>query len=112
MKLITAVVRPEKFSDVKDALESYGVQGMTVLTVHGYGRQRGHREVYRGAEYTVDLLEKVRIETVAEDGEVQDLVDVIVTSARTGEPGDGKVWVTPVENTVRVSTGELGDVAL
>ncbi|GAA2509230.1 MAG: P-II family nitrogen regulator [Kocuria sp.] len=112
MKLITAVVRPEKFSDVKDALESYGVQGMTVLTVHGYGRQRGHREVYRGAEYTVDLLEKVRIETVVEDGEVQDLVDVIVTSARTGEPGDGKVWVTPVENTVRVSTGELGDVAL
>lgn len=112
MKLITAVVRPEKFSDVKDALESYGVQGMTVLTVHGYGRQRGHREVYRGAEYTVDLLEKVRIETVVEDGEVQDLVDVIITSARTGEPGDGKVWVTPVENTVRVSTGELGDVAL
>lgn len=112
MKLITAVVRPEKFSDVKDALESYGVQGMTVLTVHGYGRQRGHREVYRGAEYTVDLLEKVRIEMVVEDGEVQDLVDVIVTSARTGEPGDGKVWVTPVENTVRVSTGELGDVAL
>ncbi|QMS57377.1 P-II family nitrogen regulator [Glutamicibacter protophormiae] len=112
MKLITAVVRPEKFSDVKDALESYGVQGMTVLTVHGYGRQRGHREVYRGAEYTVDLLEKVRIETVVEDGEVQDLVDVIVASARTGEPGDGKVWVTPVENTVRVSTGELGDVAL
>lgn len=112
MKLITAVVRPEKFSDVKDALESYGVQGMTVLTVHGYGRQRGHREVYRGAEYTVDLLEKVRIEMVVEDGEVQDLVDVIVTSARTGEPGDGKVWVTAVENTVRVSTGELGDVAL
>jgi len=112
VKLITAVVRPEKFSDVKDALESYGVQGMTVLTVHGYGRQRGHREVYRGAEYTVDLLEKVRIETVVEDGEVQDLVDVIVTSARTGEPGDGKVWVTAVENTVRVSTGELGDVAL
>ncbi|MEX5308401.1 P-II family nitrogen regulator [Kocuria sp. CPCC 205297] len=112
MKLITAVVRPEKFSDVKDALESYGVQGMTVLTVHGYGRQRGHREVYRGAEYTVDLLEKVRIETVVEDGEVQDLVGVIVTSARTGEPGDGKVWVTAVENTVRVSTGELGDVAL
>lgn len=112
MKLITAVVRPEKFSDVKDALESYGVQGMTVLTVHGYGRQRGHREVYRGAEYTVDLLEKVRIETVVEDGEVQDLVDVIVTSARTGEPGDGKVWVTAVENTVRVSTGELGNVAL
>nr|WP_241180835.1 P-II family nitrogen regulator [Kocuria indica] len=110
--MITAVVRPEKFSDVKDALESYGVQGMTVLTVHGYGRQRGHREVYRGAEYTVDLLEKVRIETVVEDGEVQDLVDVIVTSARTGEPGDGKVWVTAVENTVRVSTGELGDVAL
>ena len=112
MKLITAVVRPEKFSDVKDALESYGVQGMTMLTVHGYGRQRGHREVYRGAEYTVDLLEKVRIETVVEDGEVQDLVGVIVTSARTGEPGDGKVWVTAVENTVRVSTGELGDVAL
>ncbi|CAL8898378.1 nitrogen regulatory protein P-II 1 [Kocuria varians] len=112
MKLITAVVRPEKFSDVKDALESYGVQGMTVLTVHGYGRQRGHREVYRGAEYTVDLLEKVRIETVVEDGEVQDLVDVIVASARTGEPGDGKVWVTPVENTVRVSTGELGEGAL
>ncbi|HBH56518.1 MAG TPA: P-II family nitrogen regulator [Kocuria sp.] len=112
MKLITAVVRPEKFSDVKDALEAYGVQGMTVLTVHGYGRQRGHREVYRGAEYTVDLLEKVRIETVVEDDAAQDIVTVVVSAARTGEPGDGKVWVTPVEHTVRVSTGELGDVAL
>ena len=112
MKLVTAVVRPEKFSDVKDALESYGVQGMTVLTVHGYGRQRGHREVYRGAEYTVDLLEKVRIETVVEAAEAQEVVTVVVGAARTGEPGDGKVWVTPVEHAVRVSTGERDDVAL
>ena len=112
MKLVTAVVRPETFGDVKDALEEYGVQGMTVLTVHGYGRQRGHREVYRGAEYTVDLLEKVRIETVVADDAAQAVVDVVVRAARTGEPGDGKVWGTNVENTVRVSTGESGADAL
>ncbi|RKQ36588.1 P-II family nitrogen regulator [Kocuria tytonis] len=112
MKLVTAVVRPENFGAVKDALERHGVQGMTVLSVHGYGRQRGHREVYRGAEYTVDLLEKVRIETVVTDAEAQDVVSVVVAAARTGEPGDGKVWVTHVEHAVRVSTGERDDAAL
>ncbi|MGK4219258.1 P-II family nitrogen regulator [Kocuria marina] len=112
MKLVTAVVRPERFGDVKDALERYGIQGMTVSTVHGFGRQRGHREVYRGAEYTVDLLEKVRIETVVEDDRSGDVVEVIVTAARTGEPGDGKVWITPVEHTVRVSSGEAGGAAV
>ena len=112
MKLVTAVVRPEKFSDVKDALESYGVQGMTVLTVHGYGRQRGHREVYRGAEYTVDLVPKVRLEVLVGDDDATDIIDVLVKSARTGRIGDGKVWSVPVDDVVRVRTGERGAEAL
>ena len=106
MKLVTAVVKPFKLDDVKSALESVGVQGMTVSEVQGFGRQRGHTEVYRGAEYTVDFVPKVRIDVVVSDGDVDKLLSAIVEAARTGKIGDGKVWVTPVEALVRVRTGE------
>lgn len=112
MKLVTAIVRPEKFLGIKTALEDYGIQGMTVQNVHGYGQQRGHTEVYRGAEYTVDLLEKTRIEILVEDHDEQDVVGVLVASANTGRAGDGKVWVTEVSQVVRVRTGERGDSAV
>lgn len=112
MKLVTAIVRPEKFLEVKTALEDYGIQGMTVQNVHGYGQQRGHTEVYRGAEYTVDLLEKTRLEILVEDVHEQDVVGVLVASANTGRAGDGKVWVTDVSQVVRVRTGERDDTAI
>jgi nitrogen regulatory protein P-II 1 len=106
MKQITAVVKPFKLDDVKAALEVLGVQGLTVSEVQGFGRQRGHTEVYRGAEYQVDFVPKVRIDVVVSDGDVDKLVQAIVEAARTGKIGDGKVWVTPVESLVRVRTGE------
>ncbi|GAB2475467.1 P-II family nitrogen regulator [Jatrophihabitans fulvus] len=106
MKQITAVVKPFKLDDVKAALEVLGVQGLTVSEVQGFGRQRGHTEVYRGAEYTVDFVPKVKIEVVVSDFDVEKLVGAIVEAARTGKIGDGKVWVTPVESLVRVRTGE------
>ena len=106
MKQITAVVKPFKLDDVKAALEVLGVQGLTVSEVQGFGRQRGHTEVYRGAEYTVDFVPKVRIEVICADPDVDKLVDAIVEAARTGKIGDGKVWVTPLESLVRVRTGE------
>ncbi|HVU92265.1 MAG TPA: P-II family nitrogen regulator [Jatrophihabitans sp.] len=106
MKQITAVVKPFKLDDVKAALEVLGVQGLTVSEVQGFGRQRGHTEVYRGAEYTVDFVPKVRIDVVVADGDADKLVAAIVEAARTGKIGDGKVWVTPVESLVRVRTGE------
>jgi nitrogen regulatory protein P-II 1 len=106
MKQITAVVKPFKLDDVKAALEVLGVQGLTVSEVQGFGRQRGHTEVYRGAEYTVDFVPKVRIDVVVSDGDADKLVQAIVEAARTGKIGDGKVWVTPVESLVRVRTGE------
>ena len=112
MKLITAVIKPHKLDDVKTALESFGVQGMTVSEANGYGRQRGHTEVYRGAEYTVDLVPKVRVEIVVDDVDAPDLVEVIVKAAQTGRIGDGKVWVIPVEDVARVRTGEHGLDAL
>ena len=112
MKLITAVIKPFKLDDVKSALESFGVHGITVTEASGYGRQKGHTEVYRGAEYEVDLVPKVRLEVVVEDGDSGDVVDVIVKAAQTGKIGDGKVWVTPVETIVRVRTGELDGDAL
>ncbi|WP_047691783.1 P-II family nitrogen regulator [Kocuria sp. ZOR0020] len=112
MKLVTAIVRPEKFLNIKTALEDYGIQGMTVQNVHGYGQQRGHTEVYRGAEYTVDLLEKTRIEILVEDSQEQDVVGVLVVAANTGRAGDGKVWVTDVFQVVRVRTGERGESAV
>jgi nitrogen regulatory protein P-II 1 len=106
MKAITAVIKPFKLDDVKAALEVLGVQGLTVSEVQGFGRQRGHTEVYRGAEYQVDFVPKVRIDVVVSDGDVDKLVQAIVEAARTGKIGDGKVWVTPVESLVRVRTGE------
>jgi nitrogen regulatory protein P-II 1 len=112
MKLITAVIKPHRLDEVKDALQAFGVHGMTVTEASGYGRQRGHTEVYRGAEYTVDLVPKIRIEILAEDADAEQLVDVVVKAARTGKIGDGKAWVVPVETAVRVRTGESGPDAL
>ena len=112
MKLITAIVKPHRVADIKDALQTAGVRGMTVSEVSGFGRQKGHTEVYRGAEYTVDLVPKVRIEVLVEDGDMDAIVDVIVKSAGTGAIGDGKVWVTPVDTVVRVRTNERDNYAL
>jgi nitrogen regulatory protein P-II 1 len=112
MKLVTAVIKPFKLDDVKNALESFGVQGLTVTEANGYGRQRGHTEVYRGAEYTVDLVPKLRIEVLVDDADADDVTEVIVKSAQTGRIGDGKVWSVPVDNVVRVRTGERGVSAL
>lgn len=112
MKLITAVVKPFKVDDVKSALQAFGVRGMTVTEASGYGRQRGHTEVYRGAEYQVDLVPKVRIEVLTDDEDAGDLIEVIVKAAQTGRIGDGKVWCVPVESVVRVRTGERGTDAL
>ncbi len=112
MKLVTAVIKPFKLDDVKTALESFGVNGMTVSEASGYGRQRGHTEVYRGAEYTVDLVPKVRLEVLVDDADASDVIDVIVKAAQTGRIGDGKVWSVPVDAVVRVRTGERGADAL
>jgi nitrogen regulatory protein P-II 1 len=112
MKQITAVVKPFKLDDVKAALEVLGVQGLTVSEVQGFGRQKGHTEVYRGAEYTVDFVPKVRIDVVVNESDVEKLVAAIVEAARTGKIGDGKVWVTPVESLVRVRTGERDSDAI
>jgi nitrogen regulatory protein P-II 1 len=112
MKLITAIIKPFTLDDVKTSLEEAGVLGMTVSEIQGYGRQKGHTEVYRGAEYSVDFVPKVRIEVVVDDSIVDKVVDSIIRSARTGKIGDGKVWVTPVETIVRVRTGERGSDAL
>ncbi len=112
MKLVTAIVKPFKLDDVKEALRGLGVQGMTVSEVRGFGRQRGHTEVYRGAEYTVDFVPKVRVEVVTDDADADRVVDAIVTAARTEKIGDGKVWVVPVDGLVRIRTGEKGHDAL
>ncbi|GGX80719.1 P-II family nitrogen regulator [Streptomyces hiroshimensis] len=112
MKLITAIVKPFRVDEIREALQTFGVQGLTVSEASGYGRQRGHTEVYRGAEYRVDLLPKARIEVLVEDDDAEDVVDVIVKKAQTGKIGDGKVWVVPVETVVRVRTGERGPDAL
>ncbi|MBI1377757.1 MAG: P-II family nitrogen regulator [Frankiales bacterium] len=112
MKLVTAIIKPFKLDDVKSALEAYGIQGMTVSEASGYGRQRGHTEVYRGAEYTVDLVPKVRLEVLVEDDDSDSVVEVIVKAAQTGRIGDGKVWSVPVETVARVRTGERGPAAL
>jgi nitrogen regulatory protein P-II 1 len=106
MKQVTAVIKPFKLNDVKAALEVLGVQGLTVSEVQGFGRQKGHTEVYRGAEYTVDLVPKVRVDILVADADAGKVVDAVVEAARTGKIGDGKVWVTPVETLVRVRTGE------
>jgi nitrogen regulatory protein P-II 1 len=112
VKLITAIIKPFKLDDVKAALEGQGVHGLTVSEASGFGRQKGHTEVYRGAEYTVDLVPKVRLEIVIDDDVADQVVDAIVASAQTGKIGDGKVWVSSVETVVRVRTGERGSEAL
>jgi nitrogen regulatory protein P-II 1 len=112
MKLVTAVVKPHKWEDVRTALEGVGITGMTVSEVSGYGRQKGHTEVYRGAEYDIALVPKIRIEIVVADGDVEHVVDAILRTAQTGRIGDGKVWVQAVESVVRVRTGDRDDAAL
>jgi nitrogen regulatory protein P-II 1 len=112
MKLITAVIKPFKLDDVKAALQAFGVRGLTITEASGYGRQRGHTEVYRGAEYQVDLVPKVRIEVLCEDEDADDLIEVVVKAAQTGRIGDGKVWSVPVETVARVRTGERGPDAI
>ena len=112
MKLVTAIIKPFKLDDVKAALREAGVAGMTVSEVRGFGRQRGHTEVYRGAEYTVDFVPKVRVEVVTDDGEATRIVELIVNAARTDKIGDGKVWVTNVDSVTRIRTGEMGHDAI
>jgi nitrogen regulatory protein P-II 1 len=112
VKLITAIVKPFKVEDVKEALKDVGVVGMTVSEAQGFGRQGGHTEVYRGAEYTVDFVPKVRMEILVEDELAQEVIEALVKAARTGQIGDGKVWAVPVDEVVRVRTGERGPDAL
>ncbi len=112
MKLVTAVIKPHKWDDVREALETFGVAGMTVSEVSGYGRQKGHTEVYRGAEYDIALVPKVRLEIVVEDADADDVVGIIVKTAQTGRIGDGKVWVQTVESVTRVRTGDRDEAAL
>jgi nitrogen regulatory protein P-II 1 len=112
MKLVTAVIKPHKWEDVRSALETIGVTGMTVSEVSGYGRQKGHTEVYRGAEYDIALVPKVRVEIVVDEGDSDAVVDAIVSAAHTGRIGDGKVWVSPIETIVRVRTGDRDQAAI
>ena len=112
MKLITAIVKPFKVEEVKEALRAAGVVGMTVSEAQGFGRQGGHTEVYRGAEYAVDFVPKVRVEVLVEDDAAAEVIEALVKAARTGQIGDGKVWAVPVEEVVRVRTGERGPDAL
>ncbi len=112
MKLIVGIIKPFKLDDVKDAVKELGVQGLTVSDVQGFGRQRGHTEVYRGAEYTIDFVPKVRIEILVDDGDVERVVEQLLATARTGKIGDGKVWVVPIEHAWRIRTGETGPDAL
>jgi nitrogen regulatory protein P-II 1 len=112
MKLVTAVIKPFKLDDVKNALKAIGVVGMTVTEVRGFGRQGGHTETYRGTEYQVDFLPKVKVEAIVDDADAGDVVDAILSSAKTDKIGDGKVWVTSVDDLVRIRTGERGAEAI
>ena len=112
MKLVTAIIKPHQLDEVKEALEAYGISGMTVSEASGYGRQRGHSEVYRGAEYTVDFVPKVRVEVLVDDMDAGSVADVILKAAQTGRIGDGKIWTVPVDDVIRVRTGEHGSEAL
>ena len=112
MKLITAIIKPFRLDDVRNALSELGVQGMTVTEVKGFGRQRGHTELYRGAEYVVDFLPKSKIEIAAPDDQAEGIIEAIIAAARTGKVGDGKIFVTPIEQVVRIRTGESGDQAV
>jgi nitrogen regulatory protein P-II 2 len=112
MKLITAIIKPFKLEEVRAALTDLGLQGMTVTEVKGYGRQKGHTEIYRGAEYAVSFLPKIKIEAVVPDADVDKALEAIIKSAKTGQIGDGKIFVAPIEHTVRIRTGESDDAAL
>ncbi|MFD2841112.1 P-II family nitrogen regulator [Populibacterium corticicola] len=112
MKLVTAIIQPHRLDEVKIALESAGVRGMTVSEASGYGRQKGHTEVYRGAEYTIDLTPKIRLEILVDDADAANVTEIIVKAAATGKIGDGKVWTIPVDDVARVRTGEHGSSAL
>ncbi|MEA4944687.1 MAG: P-II family nitrogen regulator [Propionicimonas sp.] len=112
MKLVTAIIQPEQLENVQKALVRHGVGGMTISEVSGYGRQRGHTEVYRGAEYTIDFIQKVKLEVLVDDEETEALVGVVLQAARTGQVGDGKIWVVPIDAVVRVRTGEAGSEAV
>ncbi len=112
MKLVTAVIKPHKWEEVREALAATGVAGMTVTEVSGYGRQKGHTEVYRGVEYDVSLVPKIRLEVVVDDADAGDVVATIAAAAKTDRIGDGKIWVLPVESVVRVRTGETDEAAL
>src|SRR5947199_2675672 len=112
MKLVTAIIKPFKLDDVKAALTDVGIHGMTVSEAQGFGRQRGHTEVYRGAEYTVDFVPKVRVEILADDDDAERIADAIVAAARTDKIGDGKVWIAPIDNVIRIRTGERGKDAI
>lgn len=112
MKLITAIIKPFKLEDVKNALESLGVQGMTITEVKGFGRQKGHTELYRGAEYVIDFLPKLKLEIAISDNKVDEVVQAILEAASTGKIGDGKIFVSSIENIIRIRTGEVGEEAL
>jgi len=112
MKLIVAIVKPFKLDDIKAALEELGLRGLTISECRGFGRQRGHTEVYRGAEYTIDFVPKVRLELLVEDEEVARATTAVVDAARTGRIGDGKLWVVPIESVIRIRTGEMGSDAI
>ena len=112
MKLVTAVIKPHKWEDVREALETFGVAGMTVSEVSGYGRQKGHTEVYRGAEYDIALVPKIRIEIVVDDADADDVVGIIVKTAQTGRIGDGKIFVSTIESALRLRTGEKDEAAI
>jgi nitrogen regulatory protein P-II 2 len=112
MKLVTAIVKPFKLDEIKDALKDIGIQGMTVTESRGFGRQRGHTEVYRGSEYKVDFVPKVRIEVLTDEDLVERVVEAISSTARTGTIGDGKIWVTPASEVIRIRTGEVGAEAI
>jgi nitrogen regulatory protein PII len=112
MKLVVAIIKPFKLDEVKEALRAVGVNGLTVTETQGFGRQRGHTEVYRGAEYQVDFVPKVKVEVVADDDQVQGIVDAITKSASTGKIGDGKIFVVPAEQVIRIRTGEMGPDAI
>jgi nitrogen regulatory protein P-II 1 len=112
VKLVTAVIKPHKLDEVKSALASFGVRGLTITESSGYGRQKGKTEVYRGTEYVIDVVPKTRVEVVCEAVDAEDIAQVIVTSARTGRIGDGKVWITPVDRLIRIRTGDEDEDAL
>jgi nitrogen regulatory protein P-II 1 len=112
MKLVTAVIKPHKWEDVRAALETIGITGMTVSEVSGYGRQKGHTEVYRGAEYDITLVPKIRIEILVDEDDVDPVIETVVNAAQTGKIGDGKVWVSPIEGVVRVRTGDRDEAAI